>query len=146
MNNKLIRAWHHDLTSGGFKQGKNRLEYIDDDGKTCLCCLGVLCRTAMRLGLELEAKIKVSGDGKPFKVTTFGKNKIEEILPLEVSRFLYGDDYVNPNNDVSMRNPFLHHGEANTDHATQLNDVENWGFGQIAEAVKGTWPEAFIEE
>lgn len=45
---RRIALWVAALRSGEYKQGKN---YLDSEGKHC--CLGVLCRVAMRNGLPL---------------------------------------------------------------------------------------------
>ncbi len=144
MNNELIRAWHADLISGEHKQGFGSLEKKTNDGDTLQCCLGVLCRTAIRLGLDINTTFVTHNEGSVFLGNTdFGKGNeySQDILPSPVARFLYQDEP-----DIMVcQNPMLLDGVTRNgqNYATEFNDNEGYNFAQIAECIKRTWPDAF---
>lgn len=50
MKADIKAQWVKDLRSGEFEQGHGLLERVDSDGKSTFCCLGVLCRQAVKAG------------------------------------------------------------------------------------------------
>ena len=147
MNYELIRGWHDDLISGDYVQCQRKLEDTDakhdGSGKKSQCCLGVLCRTAIRLGLDLKVNTKARAN---YHETCFGEREAYGVLPEEVVQMLYG-----PANDgvARLANPQLcvnvSDAWSRTIASTDLNDDRNYDFAQIAACVKLTWPEAFTE-
>ena len=51
MNRDIKQQWITDLTSGQYRQGTGYLTQEYDGGEVVDCCLGVLCRQAVRAGV-----------------------------------------------------------------------------------------------
>jgi hypothetical protein len=47
LNPVVKAAWLEALRSGDYKQGRERLHRINDDGSSGYCCMGVLCELAI---------------------------------------------------------------------------------------------------
>lgn len=53
-NKENLRLWVAALRSGDFTQTTGALEELQDDDTVRHCCLGVVCRVALKNGLELD--------------------------------------------------------------------------------------------
>ena len=139
-NHPLVRGWYDALLSNEHMQGTGTMEKVDKTtGITERCCLGVLCRVAMKMGLELKTTNTNCGTG-------FGHEANAGLLPHEVALALFGeydaeelydehrDPYLKPFEDAILETS-----------ASDLNDNEDFTFEMIAAAIKRTWPEAFTE-
>lgn len=54
MNPEIREEWRAELESGKYNQGQSRLHHIDNTGHETLCCLGVLCKIAVKHGIIPE--------------------------------------------------------------------------------------------
>jgi hypothetical protein len=57
------------LESGEYEQGRGRLHYLED-GKEKFCCLGVLCRVALKDGAEVSEESAPYGAVEIYKYDT----------------------------------------------------------------------------
>ncbi len=144
INYPLIRNWHAALKSNKHMQGTGALEIVDKDtGVTEQCCLGVLCRVAMDMGIDLKTTTTKCGTG-------FGKEANASILPDEVALALFGEynqqGLYNEHCDPYLKVPEALYDGVNAECcASDLNDNNDYTFEMIAAAIKATWPEAFTE-
>ena len=54
LNPVVKAAWLEALRSGDYKQGRERLHRINEDGSSGYCCMGVLCELAIQNGLPMD--------------------------------------------------------------------------------------------
>ena len=140
-NLEYIRAWHAALLSGKHVQGTGTLECIKR-GVTTRCCLGVLCRVVMDLGVEVPFQLNYGVNG----ATGFGVDNDEGSLPNEVSVLVFGND---PESFYDTTDPELQYVDPDSEgsgggSAASLNDGGH-SFEKIAGYIKNTWPEAFTD-
>ena len=140
MNHALIRGWYAALNSDEHKQGNGAMERITHDGKTLQCCLGVLCRVAITMGLDLPVTIPSTSEGYRQGKVYFGKGDAYGTLPVEVVDMLYTNSM-----KPSSHNPPLITDTGFYHSATDLNDGGEYTFSKIATCIKRTWPEAFVD-
>lgn len=60
MNAEIREAWATALESGEFKQGKGTLTRVDYDDSEKDCCLGVLCKLAVKAGI-ITRQVGIAG-------------------------------------------------------------------------------------
>ena len=56
MDQTIKAQWVEALYSDEYEQGHDYLTKIDRDGKVTDCCLGVLCKLAIKAGVEITVK------------------------------------------------------------------------------------------
>ena len=61
MNAETKARWLARLRDGSRRQGRNRLETIEEDGASSFCCLGVLCELAVEDGVIARSLDEVTG-------------------------------------------------------------------------------------
>jgi hypothetical protein len=128
MKAAVKEQWIKDLRSGEFEQGQKKLDYIDPaDGKRKLCCLGVLCRQAVKAGIIPEPELHDDGtyrylDGRGNRPESFIQ---DTLLPVNVMTWA-GVDV----DDV----------EVGVVHASTMNDLYQYSFAQIADEVEQNVP------
>jgi hypothetical protein len=95
MDPNIAERWIAALESGDYKQGANRLHYMDAEGSK-FCCLGVLCDLAVKAGVTVSYEVPCSihekqADGSTKKINTTQIEYGEEVdrsgfgLPRSVS-------------------------------------------------------------
>ncbi len=118
MNNKIKNKWLKALRSGKYKQGRNYLCRVDDDGDDSFCCLGVLCE------LHAEETKGVWREGNYLDVLYYKGNEV--LLPEEVIKWAELED----------DDPFLGvNNNRNRYPASELNDGGKT-FKQIANLIE----------
>jgi hypothetical protein len=126
LNLKRIRLWYEALRSGEFQQGRSQLASFSaaSDGGWKHCCLGVATEVAIRNNVLL---------GNPQKKEWYSYGA----MPSPVSEW-YG---------IANSDPWLKLlNGAGHDRAACMNDIRDYSFEQIAEAIALTWPEILNEE
>lgn len=118
VNKDNVRLWVEALRSGKYTQGRTMLE--NADGR--MCCLGVACRVAMDNGIPLGLEID---NGRVFF------NDCDAMPPAEVMSWLGIIEHMG---NVPVTAPAGHPVVV-----TELNDVHNWDFNMIADAVEETY-------
>ena len=136
MKASVKAQWIADLRSGEFAQGSAYLESVQADGAHYFCCLGVLCRQAVRAGVIPEPELRANAyryldvvhddAGRPTGEQAFNQCSS---LPVAVSEWAglgpdAGDIPLNPEQDIS--------GTA----AIEANDFQHLTFDQIADLVE----------
>ena len=121
-NKTNLRAWVAALRSGEYKQGKNRL--LDLTNNT-YCCLGVASALAAEAGV-VECLTSEDGD-----VARFGAIPDGGHLCPEVREWLGTGDALDP---VILDTHPLNHGCA-----SWLNDIGQYTFAEIADAIEHTY-------
>lgn len=112
------------LEGDEYKQGTKYLTQVLPDGTELDCCLGVMCKVAIKLGLELKVDtINNSYDGVPHAHKTY--NCESSTLPPKVMDF-YGIV-----NDCGT----FYYNESEYTALTKLND-KGRTFKEIAEIIK----------
>src|SRR5579859_644230 len=77
MDPNAKRLWIEALRSGEYNQTTGVLERIyDDDGRVANCCLGVLCRVAIKAGLDLPTLNTPLLNPKKTRTVRLGKEGI----------------------------------------------------------------------
>ena len=129
MKAAIKAQWLADLRSGNFVQGKDYLDFVDDDGVRKQCCLGVLCHQAVKAGVIPEPVRRFNRftyeDGDCLNYAT---------LPRAVVEWA-GLDWDNP--AIAMK-------AGSSDiriHAGEANDELDWSFEHIADAIEAYIPE-----
>lgn len=105
-----------------YEQAHGVLERVDENGNKTNCCLGVLCREAIKQGLKLKVSIDHG-------YVEFGERRETAGLPPEIQKF-YG---LNSNPVIADD------GSVKKISAIEGNDVRNWSLGQIADAFRNTY-------
>lgn len=124
MDQEIHGQWVAALESGQYQQGKRVLRTSDDT----YCCLGVLCDLAVKA--DLAKWENISGDwvimpkNDTFE-TAYGADTATGLLPRFVREWAKLDDE-NPHVRTSSSERTL----------TQLNDVFDYSFAQIADVIK----------
>lgn len=113
-----------------YLQVDGRLEKLRPDNKIGNCCLGVLCREAMKQGLNLIVETDSYG------ITTFDGDV--EFLPRSVQEF-YGLPLDTGQNPLLLADP--NPQAEGMVPATALNDTHNWDLTEIARAFRETFLE-----
>lgn len=129
-NKERIRLFVEALRSGSYQQGNNVLGFPADDGTEKFCCLGVATEVARNWGCELTRELGIANGRSAFVYMDSQTQEPEDsttkgiYLHPRVQEF-YGFDTYNP--------------RLNAGHAADLNDVNHWDFGQIAQALEDTF-------
>jgi hypothetical protein len=134
LNLKRIRLWYEALRSGEFAQGTRQLAYLNpvSDGWKH-CCLGVATEVAIRASWELGVRGEIPlGDPQKKEWASY------RAMPVSVCEW-YGLDR---QNDPLLKLP----NGAGYDRASFMNDIRDYSFDQIADAIARTWPEILNEE
>jgi hypothetical protein len=135
-NPENMRKFVEALRSGRFTQGAGALEYVDTNGVTKNCCLGVACRVAMENGVKLTVypsyRYTLHLMLSTLPKTAFDDGlrdpdavEIVNVLPPTVKLWL----------GVKSDNPFLD----NVARATEFNDTFGRDFQEIADAFERTY-------
>jgi hypothetical protein len=126
LNLKRIRLWYEALRSGEFEQGTRQLAYFSTaSDRWKHCCLGVATAVAIR------------GDASLGQVQTTEWCHLGT-MPNTVSEW-YG---IGAGGDPWLKLPY----GAGYDRAACMNDIRDYSFDQIADAIARTWPEILNEE
>lgn len=128
-----MRKWVEALRSGDFLQGEGNLAYREDDGPLLHCCLGVACELAIADGVVLPRTETATDHG--FKVFFNYRNGF---MPEQVSQWL-GLLHGETDGNVKLIDPSVHVRPDTMILATEANDVYNWDFRTIADAIERTY-------
>lgn len=124
MDPEVRKLWTDALRSGEYAQGKESLTRIRENGSEEHCCLGVLCKLALKAGIKMPVDIPDSGSHDP-EVAYAGETSY---LPRPVMNWAGLQDM----------NPILiHHFDGNGVPCSVANDDENLSFDQIADLIDG---------
>lgn len=158
VNHQALRLWVEGLESDRFKQGSGRLGYreiidldIENDvqqlGPLKNCCLGVFCEIAIDQGVAVKRTTRIPST-KEMEIVEYGGNS--DFLPPSVQDWL---GIIDGNPKFKVLDPELETSGAKEEvwrliSASELNDGENqagrqYSFGEIAAAIRRTYPEAF---
>lgn len=131
-NKENIKKVVDALRSGEYLQGNGALEYVDLEGKTRNCCLGVACRVAVANGVDLLV-ISSAGSlnlGNGQYVDKLGFDGMGDFLPNAVMDWL----------GIPNHSPALNVvGRFNAVTATMMNDDLKYDFNRIADAFEDTF-------
>jgi hypothetical protein len=137
----IKRQWVKDLRSGEFEQGTSYLEKVDD-GVSRLCCLGVLCRQAVKAGIIPEPELHSSSyyyldDDTDHEGVTGESFNQRHALPRKVAEWAGvpygssgGDVVIEPGGDVDE-------GDFT---AIAANDGVGMSFAEIADLIEKNVP------
>lgn len=117
VNRDNVRLWLDALRSGEYKQTRTRLENASTGA---MCCLGVACKVAMDAGVPVSRIVDEYG--------TAWFNGEDALPPIVVLDWMG----INHAGNVVVRTT----GEGAMCVVTELNDVHNWDFNMIADAVE----------
>ena len=133
MKTDIAEAWCQELESGRWQKGRGLLhrmagEEVDEETDK-FCCLGVLCRMALRAGIDVTPRVlnatteEAVGDGLHVK---YGHGRCNARLPDEVKQW------------AGMWSSMGHlpgRAGAELGDLTVLNDTTK-GFGEVAQAIR----------
>lgn len=132
MNPKVGLMWAEALESGEYEQGRGLLTERFPDGVERDCCLGVLCKLAIKAGVKVEVEVRPTSDDDD---AGEGGSRLEYDLnfgvpPESVARWAG----LRPTQDptIAVPRPI----GANLTTCTELNDNREWTFTQIAAAIR----------
>lgn len=127
-NKERIRLLVDALRSGNYQQGNAVLGYRDrETGTDRFCCLGVATEVAIANGCLLTRVDGVANGKSAFIYEDGGEED-------SITRGIYLHPVVQEFYGLDSYNPRLGAG-----HAADLNDVNHWDFGQIAQAFEDTF-------
>lgn len=129
MNPKVGLMWAEALESGEYEQGRGLLTERLPDGVERDCCLGVLCKLAIKAGVKVEVEVRPTSDDDDAGEgsSRLGYDLNFGVPPESVSRWAGLRPGQDPTIVVSWRNLTT---------CTELNDNREWTFTQIAAAIR----------
>ena len=126
MKPEIRDEWADALDSGEYKQGTKRLTTVLDDGTEEDCCLGVLCKLAVKAGVIPEPVITYD---IAVKQKAYGMNGAVGLMPDEVMEWA-GVDPAGYGNTVTLDY------DNRATNADYLNDSKGLTFKEIAKLVR----------
>jgi hypothetical protein len=139
---KIIREWVTALRSGEYQQARNTLHRIEanpgavDEAQRTegMCCLGVLCDLAVKAGVIPEPGIIGHAAEQNGRYAEYEGDCA--FLP-ETVRYWAGLAEVAPR--VNVPTEGIDGVDYESRNLPDLNDLEGYGFDQIADLIEGTW-------
>lgn len=126
MKHEIAEALIARLASGKDNKGRNKLTSIAPNGVVTDCCLGVLCKLAIDLGLKVKVEIKPSNEADPEGVKDVYYDGECFYLPESVRNWA---------GMRSRQGSWLNNGNSEIHSLVRIND-NNDSFGPVIAAIK----------